>query len=116
MDFIQLAGDEEYAEKCIRPVIKTRAIDQSENRSVFMEIIDSKIPGSGSGFDHSKLEFRTNALIAGGISSDNVEKLLLEKQPLGIDTASGIETNGENDLDKIKELVAIIRKVNYAKS
>ena len=47
--------------------------------------------------------------LAGGISSENVEKAVREVQPFGVDVSSSVETDKYKDIDKIKKIMVIIR-------
>lgn len=55
-------------------------------------------------------EHHVKLLIAGGITVDNVERLLAQCQIDGIDTASGVETDGKKDLNKIKDLAERVKR------
>lgn len=48
-------------------------------------------------------------LVAGGITEDNVEDLLTTFVVHGVDVASGIESNGTKDKEKIKTLVEKVK-------
>lgn len=48
-------------------------------------------------------------LVAGGIHSGNIQNLLNEWNPDGVDISSGIETNGEKDFDKMKDFIERVR-------
>ncbi|WFD02913.1 anthranilate synthase / indole-3-glycerol phosphate synthase [Malassezia obtusa] len=47
----------------------------------------------------------TPFLIAGGITPENVQQALRESQAIGADTSSGVETDGEKDVDRIRAYV-----------
>jgi len=49
-------------------------------------------------------------LLAGGITPDNVEEAVRYLHPFGIDVASGVETNGQKDHHKIRELIKNARR------
>lgn len=68
-----------------------------------MTIIDNEQPGSGLPFDHSLIAKHQDSLIAGGITAKLAYSLRKKRAPLGFDTASGIETNGQIDEAKIVE-------------
>lgn len=48
-------------------------------------------------------------LIAGGLHADNVEHLLKEYAPDGVDISSGVETEGVKDINKIKTFVERVK-------
>ncbi|SPC65666.1 probable anthranilate synthase component II [Ustilago sp. UG-2017b] len=79
--------------------------------------------GSGQSFDWSIAQQIRNAdplpavvggsdlrsmpvLLAGGLTAANVAEAIKIAQPLGVDTSSGVETDGKKDLAKIKAFVA----------
>lgn len=48
-------------------------------------------------------------IVAGGLRPDNVEKLLEEFAPDGVDVSSGVETEGVKDMGKIKSFVERVK-------
>ncbi len=110
---IQLSGDEQDLDGFELPIIKTIKLGVKKPAEAFLTIIDGDLPGSGKTVDHAKLTENEPSLIAGGINQENVQNLLDLKQPLGIDTASGIETDGKVDQEKIKNIHAIVSRINY---
>ena len=119
VDYLQLCGDEsiEYIKKCKKPVIKTIAVKSQEDLVLadeyrpYVEYIffDGATPGSGKGFDHDLLEdVDYPFFLCGGINPDNLS-LALEVSPFGIDMASGIETDGKVDIEKIKSILEQVK-------
>ena len=52
--------------------------------------------------------------LAGGINPENVREAILKVDPYGVDLASGVEIEkGKRDPEKVKKLMAEIRKVEY---
>lgn len=47
--------------------------------------------------------------LAGGISAENVSDAVREVQPFGVDLSSSVETDRYKDIDKIKQIMQIIR-------
>lgn len=47
--------------------------------------------------------------LAGGISAQNVADAVTEIQPFGVDVSSSVETDKHKDIDKIREMIQIIR-------
>jgi phosphoribosylanthranilate isomerase len=78
-------------------------------------VVDSRVSGAWGGtgvaFDWSNVPFYLEeaarqavpCFIAGGITPENVERLLAYR-PYGIDISSGIEENGEKSVEKMKEI------------
>ncbi|MDF3821790.1 phosphoribosylanthranilate isomerase [Leptospira sp. 96542] len=79
-------------------------------------ILDSFKKGEGGGTGHSfpweyVKTIKRPYLLAGGITPDNVINAIQTLSPFGIDVASGVETDGEKDLNKIKTLVQNVRRI-----
>ncbi|MFN3550621.1 MAG: phosphoribosylanthranilate isomerase [Endomicrobiia bacterium] len=56
--------------------------------------------------------FNINFFIAGGLNTDNVEKLIEELEPWGVDVASGVERlPRRKDFDKMKEFIRKVKSV-----
>ncbi|MBD3918805.1 phosphoribosylanthranilate isomerase [Paenibacillus sp. PR3] len=76
-------------------------------------LIDTAGGGTGTAFDWSVInrykeasaEIGVPLYVAGGLSLDNVEFLVKEYSPDGVDVSSGVETDGVKDIDKIKTFV-----------
>ncbi|NPE31285.1 phosphoribosylanthranilate isomerase [Methanococcoides sp. SA1] len=50
-------------------------------------------------------------ILAGGLNSDNVKSCVKEVMPFAVDTASGVETDGLKDVDKVVAFVNAVRCV-----
>lgn len=50
--------------------------------------------------------------IAGGITAENIAEIVRDTKPYGIDLSSGIETDGFKDLQKMKNIMRILREEN----
>lgn len=55
-------------------------------------------------------EHHVKLLVAGGITVENVDGLLSQCQIDGIDVASGVETNGIKDVNKVKEMAERVKR------
>ncbi|KAJ1019994.1 hypothetical protein NDA16_004275 [Ustilago loliicola] len=51
-------------------------------------------------------------LLAGGLTAENVAEAIKTGQPFGVDTSSGVETDGRKDLAKIKAFVAAAKSAS----
>lgn len=50
--------------------------------------------------------------LAGGLSPDNVGEAIKIVRPFGVDLCSGVRTDNSLDLNKLKEFIGAVRKVN----
>ncbi|ABZ93336.1 Phosphoribosylanthranilate isomerase [Leptospira biflexa serovar Patoc strain 'Patoc 1 (Ames)'] len=105
--------------KQLLPAIRIQSpIDSDETLEPNSElvILDSFQKGLGGGSGHTfPWEYVTNVkrpyLLAGGITPDNVKLALDTLHPFGIDVASGVETDGKKDPNKIIQLVQNVRNL-----
>ncbi|MBR4203802.1 MAG: phosphoribosylanthranilate isomerase [Candidatus Methanomethylophilaceae archaeon] len=125
-DMVQLHGSEDEGFiTAVRnglgiPVIKSFGVspDQisaAKESSADMVLID---PGRGSGetFDLSLLiGFGRSIIIAGGLTPDNVSEAIRKVRPYGVDTSSGIESEGSKDREKMIRFVSAVRAENNQK-
>lgn len=65
--------------------------------------------GNGETFDWAQLDMEQledrKVFIAGGLTIENVQQAKAVFDPYAVDVSSGVETNGEKDLEKIKEFL-----------
>ena len=117
LDCIQLHGAEtpavcaQLAEE--RRVIKAFAVDERFDVQQFEAfapyvwafLFDGAAAGSGRTFDWAAIEAVTTdrlVFVAGGLTPDNVAAAIERLQPDGVDTASGVEVDGEIDPDRVR--------------
>lgn len=71
------------------------------------------VGGNGEAFDWLALDPKQlpqeQLIIAGGLDAGNVGLAIEHFQPLAVDVSSGVETDGEKDLTKIKEFITIVK-------
>ncbi len=121
IDLAQLHGNETeeminiIKTKTGKPVIKAISVYQEQdilqwkNSCVDYLLLDHGAGGTGQCFDWNLIpEIKIPFFLAGGITAENVQKALRIK-PFGIDTSSGVETDGIKDALKIKEIVNIVK-------
>ena len=128
LDAVQLHGDEDEAFiqslkertnvevwKAIQ--IRTAAdtekwIDSSADMLLFDAYHKDERGGTGEVFDWSSLDaFERPFMLAGGIDSTNVARAIRTVRAYGIDTSSGIETNGVKDDEKITAFTKIVKSI-----
>jgi phosphoribosylanthranilate isomerase len=70
-------------------------------------ILDGAAPGSGQRIGTGiPADFPWPFLLAGGINESNLDAIATCKNCMGVDIASGIETGGLVDLDKVGRIAA----------
>ncbi|MDR3256258.1 MAG: phosphoribosylanthranilate isomerase [Endomicrobium sp.] len=135
IDLIQLHGDEdetyinELKEKIEKPVIKairipfiftneirknlaSQKICISEGTKADFMLFDSGDGGTGKVFDWNLLrEYKKPFFLAGGLNKYNIEEAIKKLNPYCVDLSSGVETDGVKDLNKIVEIIKIVRGV-----
>ncbi len=136
LDWVQLNGDEswQYCQQVGRPVIKAIHIAEGqEAENIIAEIedgyqllgkerliclldtySDDLYGGTGQVFNWrlaAEISARFPVMIAGGLTPENVARLVTEVQPWGVDVSSGVETNGRKDIAKIKDFIRAVKGV-----
>lgn len=133
LDFVQLHGDEpaDFA-KQIKEELKVKVIkafphnSQLSYQEMFnfpadLILIDSPrkqfYGGSGETFDWSALQQQPDIdyskfILAGGITTDNVQQAINAAQPYMIDLSSSLETNGHKDFRKIQTFMQQVKGEN----
>lgn len=118
LDYVQLSGHEspDFCRGVQFPVIKTLFADESVSEPLLRSydavvayyIIDGCTPGSGQSYDYSQVnrfDMRRPFFVAGGVTAENVRSVLAQvPRALGVDVATGVETDGKKDLLKMAQL------------
>jgi phosphoribosylanthranilate isomerase len=126
LDLVQLHGDEtpEFCRNIPLPVIKAFPIRREEDihrtkpYKVDYFLFDSAggkyRGGSGMTFNWKLLQqlniSKEQVIVAGGLNPDNVQAAITETNPAIVDVSSGVETDGEKDLEKIKAFMKAAKK------
>ncbi|MCB9317625.1 MAG: hypothetical protein H6569_15900, partial [Lewinellaceae bacterium] len=90
-------------------------LEQLENYAADVDlfILDGAVPGSGQPIDATiPVNFPYPFLLAGGMNATNLERVALFPNCIGVDIASGIETDGAVDMEKIKAIERRLREIN----
>jgi len=123
LEFVQLHGQESnnFCQKIKAKVIKAfrLSLDFEVNK---IKVLMKKYQVDFYLLDKEKEETRrlnlekvkqlTNdfpIFLAGGLNSDNIEQVLKQIKPYGVDMARGIETNGKEDINKIKNFIKRVK-------
>lgn len=123
IDAVQLHGEEDDSYiKALRKdfpgltVMKAFTVKSEEDlekaaaSSADLVLLDSG-KGTGKTFRWELLrEFSRPYVLAGGLNPDNVQEALKTLHPYGIDTSSGVETDGFKDSEKIRLFIERARK------
>ncbi|MEQ8236398.1 MAG: phosphoribosylanthranilate isomerase [Syntrophomonadaceae bacterium] len=132
IDLVQLHGDEgadflrELKQKVDCPVIKAVRVKNPEQvlaaQMLPCDLLlldtysEAHYGGGGLTFDHSLIpELHKPFFLAGGLYLDNIEQAIKDSHPWGVDISSGVESEGVKDEDKIKAIVARVRKLSSGK-
>lgn len=111
LDFVQLHGEEnnDYISSITVPVIKSFKVDDAiHNTKAAYILLDRVRQGEGRMVD---LEEAANLaadfllFYAGGLNPENVVEVIKRVQPFAVDVASGVETKGVQDINKIRSFI-----------
>ena len=139
LDAVQLCGSEGmgYCKAMTAPVYKVIAIDPEvpiaaqlpkimvlQQRHVLAGhriVVDTKVAGeyggTGQRFDWElagELARTFEMNLAGGLTPENVGEAVGRVKPWGVDTSSGVETDGEKDPEKVRAFVESVREADRA--
>jgi phosphoribosylanthranilate isomerase len=131
LDAIQLCGDEdpEYCAEIERPVIRVVPVDDAGRPQGPTEpllwnasrvLLDTARPGqyggTGVAFNWTAIRpYAREALLAGGLTPDNVGQALREAQPWGLDVSSGVEQNRAKDPELIRQFIEEVKQHDSAR-
>lgn len=98
------------------PIIRALAVTKGESignqPDVDYLLFDAPQAGSGKTFDWQALDtsqLNQPFFIAGGLNPDNVAQTIAHFQPYAVDVSSGVETNGQKDLKKIRQFIESVK-------
>lgn len=130
LDRVQLCGDEDskYWSTINSPIIKQVKMDVENEREDILRHIKQKVDeirdaghmplldsyergalgGTGKTFDWSMAKLvsgNQRIILAGGLTSDNVNIAINTVQPWAVDVSSGVETDGQKDELKVRNFI-----------
>lgn len=139
LDAVQLCGAEGmgYCAQMTAPIYKVIGVETDIPASALMPklmvllqrhtmaghhpILDTKVSGvyggTGQRFDHgiaAGLAAAFSFSLAGGLTAENVGDAIRTVRPWGVDTSSGVETNGVKDPAKVRAFIAAVREADRA--
>ena len=130
LDSLQLCGEEDadYISKIDLPIFKMVRVKDGSTATTISDIVaplldaghgivldryDKKVlGGTGISFDWNAAEGvanRENVFLAGGLNPENVRSVIKQLSPWGVDVASGVETDGVKDPDRIRAFIEAAR-------
>lgn len=128
LDVIQLHGEETseiiaaLREKTSLPIWKAvrvqrlQDIQSAQQFGADMLIVEGFTPGQVGGTGQTadwqllaEAASKESYFLAGGLCPENLRAALTQLHPTGVDLSSGIETEGVKDLEKMREIVKIVR-------
>lgn len=129
LDWAQLSGHEDFAtmQALDLPLLKAVRLADDPSEAAWLAangcdaqpvVVDAHVPGSfggagvvGDWTQAAHLATRRPILLAGGLHPANVAAAVQAVQPWGVDVSSGVETDGQQDCDKIREFVRAAKAV-----
>ena len=139
LDAVQLCGSEgmAYCKQMTVPIYKVIAVDPALPQSVVLPklmvllqrhtmaghhpVLDTQVAGAyggtGQSFDWqlaSDLSQAFKLSLAGGLNPENVAEAIRVARPWGVDTSSGVETEGQKDPARLRAFVEAVKKADAA--
>ena len=124
IDMAQLHGDEDEAyirrvqRESDRPVMKAIIIRddfdifRAKESPADLVLLDAG-KGSGESFNWDLIfDMNRKYVLAGGLDETNIKKAIEQLHPYALDLSSSLETNGNKDPQKVKNVMDILRSVS----
>jgi phosphoribosylanthranilate isomerase len=134
LDRVQLSGDEnfDYFRELAPAFIKVMHVDREHEAELirrdlegwsrtlsgrnYVFLLDVYDPehfgGTGKLLDRDTAQYLAGkfpVIIGGGLTPDNVAEVIKKVKPWGVDVSSGVETEGEKDMEKIQAFIKAVR-------
>ena len=117
LDLVQIHGDfdEELLTQIDRPVIRAYQVKgdlEDISQEAAYLLFDAPLAGSGQTFDwqtFDRSQINQPFFIAGGLHAGNVREAIQHFAPYAVDVSSGVETDGQKDLEKITEFIERVK-------
>jgi phosphoribosylanthranilate isomerase len=124
LDMLQFHGDEspEFCRQFTMPIIKgvrvrgPESLKSLQRYRVAAYLLDTHVPGEAGGtgqiFDWAlavPVKQIGPVILSGGLTIDNVAEAIRAVAPYAVDVASGVETGGEQDPEKIRAFIARVQ-------
>lgn len=123
LDFVQLHGEEslEYCALMTVAVIKVfsltnkfdleKTYQNMKRYSVAHYLVDREIQGQGTHLNINKIKELAQMIpffLAGGLTPEKIKSISLVVKPYAVDVASGVETDGNIDKNKVSAFISNI--------
>ena len=128
LHFVQLHGHEspEFCQQIKRPVLKAlhlhthadKGMIKAYQETTWRILLDTPTPAwGGTGVTHDwslahSVATEIPIMLAGGLTPENVAEAISQVHPWGIDVSSGVETNKQKDVTKIRTFIENVRNVH----
>ncbi len=137
LDRVQLNGDEsmEYCQEISLPIIKAMRISHKYNAEQVSEVLaawsknlaglkhqflldsydSERYGGTGKQINWEmakQVAKNFDIILAGGLTPENVSAAIKTVKPWGVDVSSGVETEGEKDVNKIKAFIQAVKEAD----
>ena len=117
LDLVQIHGDfnEDLLTEIGRSVIRAYQVKgdlEDISQEAAYLLFDAPLAGSGQTFDwqaFDKNQIHQPFFIAGGLNAGNVREAIQYFNPYAVDVSSGVETDGQKDLEKITEFIERVK-------
>jgi phosphoribosylanthranilate isomerase len=108
-----------------RPVFKCMKVRPDDEASSVMSdigeggivLLDPYVAGTYGGTGQTldwgvaaEVARRTSAVLAGGLTPDNIGQAVRAVHPWAVDVSSGVETDGTKDIEKIRSFIAAAKE------